>query len=113
MTTSLGYKTNKNPLAQSFYVDEPTGIYITKVDLYFAERDTNFAVSLQIRPMINGYPSSSEILPSSTVVIPGNLVNTSSDASTPTSFEFDEPLYLKGLIDYALVITANSENYKV
>ena len=39
MATSLGYKINKNPIAQSFFIDEPNGIYVTKIDLYFAAKD--------------------------------------------------------------------------
>ena len=38
MSTSLGYQISRNPIAQSFFVDEPTGIYLTKIELYFKER---------------------------------------------------------------------------
>ena len=34
-TTSLAYEVDKYSLAQSFYVDEENGIYITKILLYF------------------------------------------------------------------------------
>ena len=33
--TSTGYRVGKQPIAQSFFVAEPTGIYVTKVDLFF------------------------------------------------------------------------------
>ena len=33
--TSTGYQLNKQPIAQSFFIDEPNGIYVTKVDLFF------------------------------------------------------------------------------
>ena len=32
--STTGYRVGKQPLAQSFYVAEPSGIYITKVDLF-------------------------------------------------------------------------------
>ena len=37
--TSLGYEINKQPIAQSFYINAPTGIYCTKVDLFFAAKE--------------------------------------------------------------------------
>lgn len=113
MATSLGYKLNKHPIAQSFFIDEIGGIYCTKVDLFFASKDSSFPVTLSIRPMVNGYPSSQEIIPGTQVVVPGSSVNTSADATSATTFEFTEPVFLKGLTDYALVVTADSTDYKI
>lgn len=112
-TTSLGYKRNKHPIAQSFYINETNGIYCTKVDLYFSARDTAFPVTLQIRPMINGQPSSDQVLPGTHVVKAGSAVNTSTDATTATTFVFEEPVFLKGLTDFALVVTADSPDYRI
>ena len=39
--TSQGYQVNKQPIAQSFFIDEPNGIYCTKVDLFFAAKDAS------------------------------------------------------------------------
>jgi hypothetical protein len=113
MATSLGYRNNKHPIAQSFFIDELNGIYVTKIDLFFASKDASFPVSLQLRPMSNGYPSSDEIIPGSQVVIPGSSVNTSTNATSATTFTFNEPLYLKGLTDYAIVVTADSIDYQI
>ena len=112
-TTSQGYKVNKHPIAQSFFVDAINGIYVTKIDLYFAVKDNNFPVNLQLRPMDKGYPSSTEIIPGTQVVVPGSSVNTSADATSATTFTFAEPVFLKGLTDYAIVLTADSKDYKV
>ena len=112
-TTSTGYKRNKHPIAQSFFVDEINGIYCTKVDLFFAAKDASFPVSLQIRPMVNGQPSSDQILPGTHIVKAGTAVNTSTDATVATTFEFTEPVFLKGLTDFALVITADSPDYQI
>lgn len=112
-TTSLGYKINKHPIAQSFFVDEVSGIFVTKIDLYFASKDANFPVSLQLRPMDNGFPSGTEIIPGSQVVVPGSSVNTSTNATSATTFTFAEPIYLQGLIDYAIVVTADSKDYEI
>jgi hypothetical protein len=115
--TSTGYQLNKQPIAQSFYVDEPNGIYVTKVDLFFATRDTktSLPVQIQIRPMENGVPSSSEIIPGSQVVLPSSSINNDLEGPdlTPTSFTFEEPVFLRGELDYALIVTADSKDYQI
>lgn len=112
---SLGYQINKQPIAQSFYVDQTTGIYCTKVDLFFSSVDESLPVQIQLRPMQNGLPSSSQIIPGTIKLRTGltNSSNTSADASVATSFEFDEPVFLKGRQDYALVVTADSKDYRI
>lgn len=111
-TNSQGYQINKNPIAQSFFVDAVSGIYITKIDLYFAQKDTNFPVSVQIRTMENGTPTE-DIIPGTTVFLGGASVNVSADASAVTTFTFPEPVYLTGLTDYALIVNADSPDYKI
>lgn len=115
--SSKGYKIGKQPLAQSFYVAEQNGIYCTKVDLYLKTADENAPIQIEIRPMQNGFPSSSDVLPGSIKALPGSTfsggANVSADATTAVSFELDEPLYLAGQRDYALVITADSKDYEV
>lgn len=113
MSTSLGYQINRNPLAQSFYIEEPSGIFLTKVDLFFKSRDTTSPVCLQIRPMYNGMPSTSEIVPQSIVYVNGSNVNISDDVTAATSFEFEEPVYLRGLQDYAFIVITNSNDYRI
>tara|TARA_B100001248_G_C27397174_1_gene466413 strand:+ start:6 stop:1598 length:1593 start_codon:yes stop_codon:yes gene_type:complete len=115
--TTTGYKVGKQPIAQSFYVDEPRGIYCTKFDLFFKTADENAPVQIQIRPMINGFPSSTRIIPGSIKSLPGSTftggASISADASVATTFEFDEPIFLKGLIDYALVVITDSKDYEI
>ena len=113
MSTSLGYNINRNPIAQSFYVDEPSGCYVTKVEAFFKSKSTADPVMLQLRPMVNGFPSTSETIPSSTVYVNQANINTSNDASLSTEFRFDEPVYLRGLKDYAIVITTTSADYEI
>ena len=113
--TSLGYRANKQPIAQSFYVDEPNGIYCTKVDLFFGAKDSTLPVQIHLRPMVQGFPSSSQIIPGTQVSLPSGSVNvdTTGPDLTPTSFTFDEPIFLKGKEDYALVVTADSKDYEI
>lgn len=116
-TTSTGYRVGKQPIAQSFYVSEPSGIYITKFDVYLKTADENAPISIEVRPMVNGFPSSSEVLPGSIKTLPGSTfsggASVSADASVITEFRLDEPLYLKGQKDFALVVTADSKDYEI
>jgi hypothetical protein len=115
---SLGYKIGKQPIAQSFFVDEPSGYYTTKIDLYFASTfsptaNLQLPVSMHLRPMRNGSPSDTEIVPGSVVYVPYNNVNTSTDASAATTFQFDEPIFLNGSTDYAIVVYAETPEYEI
>ena len=113
--TTLGYQVNKQPIAQSFYINERNGIYCTKVELFFAAKDASLPVQIQIRPMINGFPSSNKIIPGTTKMLPAGSVNvdTTGPALTSTVFTFDEPIFLKGQEDYALVVIADSKDYRI
>ena len=111
--TSTGYKIGKQPLAQSFFIDEPRGIYCTKIDLYFRAVDAS-PIQVQLRPMINGTPSPSLILPGGISSKTGlTSSDTSNDATVSTEFIFEEPVYLKGLTDFAIVIVADSKDFEV
>ena len=109
-----------DPLAQTFFVDaaaDPNGVFITSVDLWFATKSETVPVTLQIRPVENGYPSSADIVPFGItskngyeVVIPDDPEVF--DLNKSTNFEFPSPVYLPPG-QYALVILANSQNYKV
>jgi hypothetical protein len=103
----------RDPLAQSFYVEDPNGIFVTSVDLYFSTKDDTIPVELQIRPLVNGVPSSTEIVPGARKFLSPSSVNTSSNASIATKFTFDEPIFLAPLTEYAIVALAESTDYNV
>ena len=99
-----------DPLAQTFLIDDEGGVFLTSVDLYFASKDNNIPVTLQIREVVNGYPGKT-ILPFSEKSLKPASVNISADASTATTFTFDSPVYLQENTEYCFVILANSNNY--
>lgn len=113
--TSLAYEVDQYSLAQSFYVNEDNGIFITKIELYFQDigASNTLPVLLELRPMVNGFPSSAYIIPGSEIVVKAADINVSADASTPTIFEFDEPIFLNGLTDYCFVVATNTSKYKL
>lgn len=113
----------RDPLAQSFRVDaigNPSGVFISKVDIFFATKSTTgIPVELQIRTVENGIPTgvaipgATKFLNPSEVNIPANTKLMSSVVATPTTFEFDEPIYLAPGQEYALVVLAESTEYNV
>jgi hypothetical protein len=102
-----------DPLGQSFFVDDVNGMFLTSVDVFFASKDPTISVQLQIRPMINGHPSSSQIVPGAIKYVSPTSITTSTDASEATNFLFDEPVFLAPLTEYAVVILAESVDYNV
>jgi len=99
-----------DPLAQSFFVDKPAGVFISKVKTYFKTKDATIPVQLQIRPMIAGVPDSIPVPGGVKFVAPAD-VQISNDASLATEFEFDEPIFLQPFTEYAIVLLAESVDY--
>jgi hypothetical protein len=110
-----------NPLSQTFNVDKnvcENGVFVNSVDIFFSAVDTILPITLQLRPVINEAPSSSQIIPFSEVTLNASEVNVSATApsvatsTTYTRFTFDSPVYLYP-DEYAIVLTSPSENYSV
>jgi hypothetical protein len=103
-------------LAQSFNIKPNAGIgvFLTKLNVYFSQKDVNFGVRLQIREVINGVVSN-QVPPFGSVSLTSDEVNVSSDASIPTSFYFHSPVLLSGNKEYAFTIkpVGNSDRYRV
>jgi len=108
-------KTSNEPLAQTFAVGENSGVFITKLGLFFSAVSSSLPVSIEIRTAFLGAPTR-EILPGSSVTKTFSEMSgqASATAATETVFQFDEPLYLHGGKTYAFVIKTNATNeYKV
>jgi hypothetical protein len=101
-----------NPLAQSFYVDNDAGVFVTSIDLYFVSKDPVLPVTVQLRPMELGLPTQ-KVYPFSEVVIPSRNVIVSDDASIPTRVVFPSPVYLIGKKFHAIVVLANLPTYSL
>jgi hypothetical protein len=106
-------RTYYDPIAQSFEVTDVNGVYITKCDVYFKTKDpTEVPVTMQIRTVQLGIPSQ-EILPFSEVSLEPDKIQLSDDATVPTTFTFQSPVYLEGGSEYAIVLLSNSDSYNV
>ena len=117
----------RDPLAQTFFVKKGMGagsnsIYLSDVDVYFRRKPTQSqnsaaplnGVSLQIREVVNGYPTN-RILPFANVhKLPAD-VNVSEDSSATTTFTFEAPVRLDTEKEYAIVVQpdASDPNYLI
>lgn len=123
---------NRDPLAQSFWIQNTNGGYITSIDVYFAKKpdgvSDNTPIQLELRPLRNGMPSQEEIVPGGIVTLNPDDVNFVSLAdavalgegamaeirqNAKTTFTFDRPLYVEGNRQYAFCLIANTTNYEV
>ena len=113
VTNSSTQMTRIDPLAQTFLMSETGGCFVSSVDLFFSEKDTNLPVWVELREVINGYPGPT-LIPFGRKVLNPNDVNVdATTGNTATKFTFDSPVYLKEGIEYCLVAMTNSLNYKV
>lgn len=101
-----------DPLAQSFFTSDVDGdgIFVTKIDLFFAKKDTSAPVFFELKEVVNGMPVNRRI-PGSLIYLPPEAVVVSDDSTVPTSFEFRVPLYLQSNREYALVCGSASPRY--
>jgi hypothetical protein len=112
-----------DPLAQTFLVQQKGGAFLTKIDIFFATKDSKVPVNMEIREVVNGYPGKL-VLPFSKVSIKPEQVNLSTTTvsldgvlipkyDTPTTFNFPSPVYVQDNTEYAIVLSSDSNNYKV
>jgi hypothetical protein len=106
-----------DPIAQTFNVNvsgTADGIYCTKIDIFFGKKDSTLPITLQIREVVNGFPTET-IVPYAIKTLPASSVSVSADGSAATTFTFDTPVYLKNNTDYAMIVIpgGNSDQYAV
>ena len=102
----------RDPIAQSFMVDVPGGIFVPSVDLYFATKSTTMPVTVELRTMVNGYPTR-EVIPFGQVNKAASDISVSSDATTATTFTFPSPVYLQPQQEYCFVVLTNTDAYTI
>ena len=96
-----------DPLAQSILLDKAA--FATKVDLYFTTKDAAIPVQVQIREMVNGFPTQ-KVVPFADVTLNPGSVNID---GTATTFTFESPVYLQDGFEYAITVISNSNKYNV
>jgi len=103
---------NPDPLAQGFYIDQEDGMFVTSIDLFMSAKDSSLPVTMQVRPMVNGYPSSSVVLPFGTSVKQASEISISADATVATRFTFPSPVYVLHATEYCFVLICNTPEYQ-
>jgi len=124
----------KEPIAQSFQIQNANGGFITSIEVFFAttpnsinslgenDPEDNTPITLEIRPVESGVPSQNTIVPGAVKTLTPievsvtplkNDTTIAEIRNNPTKFEFDAPVYLQGNTEYALVLIANTQNYNV
>jgi hypothetical protein len=108
-----------DPLAQTFLIapaQHPQGIFIDRLRVCFKTKHDTAPVTLQLRPTVNGYPSSTTVYPYGSVTLTPDKVNVTDspdldDATKYTDFVFDAPIYmLPG--EHSFVLLSNSNGYE-
>ena len=105
---------NKDPISQTYNVKDTESadnrVFITKLDLYFSTKDADLGVTIDIREVVNGYPSA-VLLPYGSVHLKSNEVNADAvDASEATTVTFPSPVTLSVNKEYAIVIKPDGDN---
>jgi len=83
-------------------------------DLFFSEKDSQVPVIVDIREIdsATNQPSAS-ILPLSRVSVGAGSVAVSTNAATPTRFNFEGPVYLENGKSYVITVDSASDKYKL
>ena len=116
-----GRRGGRDPLAQSFTVDE-SGMFLSSIEVYFFEKDDRVPLTVQVRTMELGTPTdeipvdwAEVVLDPTTLDSSGeSIIKTSPDASIPTKITFPSPIYLEPEREYCFVLLAPATiKYKV
>jgi len=121
--------TRVDPLAQTFVLTKEMSagkshIFLQSVDVFFKTKSKAAGITLEVREVVNGYPSR-EVVPFARVHLDSrqenesgqtvDVVLTSDDGQTATTFEFANPVQLATEKEYAIVLLpdGNSPDYNV
>jgi hypothetical protein len=113
-----------DPVAQTFLVNQEGGLFVTKLDLFINTKDAEIPLNVSIRAVENGYPTQRVVPGTDVNIYPGadrdavgdglgDNIQVSEDGSVATTVTFDYPVYLGQDQEYAIVLIANTDAYKV
>jgi hypothetical protein len=105
-----------DPCAQSWKMPQERlgnqdigGIWISAIDTFFERKDPVLGVTVQVRTMENGYPTT-KVVPFGSKHLASTDVAISEDASLATTVVFDAPLLLKSDTEYCIIIVPDGFN---
>lgn len=97
-----------DPIAQTFFIKSGMGqgsntVFVSKIDLYFKRKSTTNGAVVEIREVLNGYPSYQNV-PFSRIHLKPSEIIVSDDASQATTVVFPAPVRLDVEKEYAFVV---------
>ena len=101
----------QDPIAQSIMVtapEEASGLFVTKVDVYFQAKDPVTGITLLFTEMKSGVPDTARILGQKHLT--SAEVNVSEDSSVPTTFVLDDPIFLASGESYAFLVKPDGDS---
>ena len=110
-----GGASGSDPIAQSFYVSDSIipnaveGVYATSLDVFFAAKDPNLGITIQLQPVENG-SIIDQVVPFSQIHLTPSQINTSTDSSKATNIVFPAPILLYKDTSYAFVLIPDGSN---
>jgi len=109
-----------DPIAQSFSIGDfnqtavTSGVYLTKIDLFFGTKDSSRPVFVEIREVDpSTFAITNRIVPFSRITLEADDINTSTDGSAATPVYFSTPVFLTGSKEYAVCIKPAASNPNV
>lgn len=117
-------RAGKDPLAWTFFINQsehPNGVFLSKIETWFRSKDEFLPATIQLRPTVNGYPDSYNIIPGSEVSVNAEDIVVYEDSpyetntitpKTGTYFKFNSPVYLAPG-EYSVVLLSPSVNYEI
>ena len=93
-----------DPIAQTFEYGEDT--LLDSLGLYFGKVDKEYPITLQIREVENGYPSTNILLEQ---VLDLEKITTSENSSEETVIKLEDPVYCEANKQYAFSILTHSD----
>jgi len=102
-----------DPLAESIEIEDPNGVFVSSIDVFFQTKDSAIPVTCQIRTMKTGLPTT-RIVPFGEKVLEPSEVGISTYGTLPTRFTFPSPVFLEGGgEEYAITLISQSNDYNV
>ena len=118
-TRSFTRQWRVDPIAQTFIVrpaqaEGASMSMISSVDVYFKSKSATVGATLELREVVNGYPSQA-VLPFGRKHLRASQINTSDDGTTATTFQFKNPVKLNVNKEYCFVVIpdANSPDFLI
>jgi hypothetical protein len=98
------------PIAQTFKIDSTEGsdgVFLTKMKLWFKQKDPTQHITISIRDTSAGYPASTVIFEQ---VVNNSNINVSNNASVATEVTFQTPVYLKAGTEYSFIVVPGNHS---